>query len=172
MRGIHTVQRLFTDYARNAPDDRPLVAYGGLVALFNAIFAGFLLAARQTSHELPERVGLDDIILFGVATHRLSRLLAKDSVTSVLRAPFTQFEEPTGMSELKERPRGTGWQHALGELLTCPFCLGQWVAAFFAYGFVFAPRSTRFVASIFTIVTLSDFLHLTYDMFKQQDEQQ
>ena len=42
------------------------------------------------------------------------------------------------------------------------FCLGQWIAAFLAYGLVFAPALTRFVASIFAMLTLSDFLHQAY----------
>ena len=42
------------------------------------------------------------------------------------------------------------------------FCLGQWIAAFFAYGLVLAPALTRFVASVFAIVTVSDFLHQAY----------
>jgi hypothetical protein len=171
MSSTNMVQRLFADYARNAPDDRPLAAYGGLIGLFNATLVGFLLAARRAGRPLPEHVGFGDIVLLGVATHKLSRLLAKDTVTSALRAPFTEFEQPAGDGELKEKPRGSGWQHALGELLTCPFCLGQWVAAFFAYGLALAPRSTRLVGSIFAIVAVSDFLHLAYGAVKQQAEQ-
>jgi Protein of unknown function (DUF1360) len=52
-------------------------------------------------------------------------------------------------------------RRSLGELLTCHFCVGQWVAAFFTYGLVFAPAVTRLLASIFAIVALSDYLHQT-----------
>ncbi len=41
---------------------------------------------------MPERIGPGDILLLGVATHKLGRLLAKDWVTSFLRAPFTTFK--------------------------------------------------------------------------------
>lgn len=37
--------------------------------------------------------------------------------------------------------------------------MGQWVAAMFGYLFVFWPRVTRFVAAVFTVLTLSDLLH-------------
>jgi hypothetical protein len=60
---------------------------------------------------------------------------------------------------------------ALGELLSCPFCVGQWVAAGFIYGLVFAPRVTRLVASIFAILTLSDFLHYAYEAAQQRAQQ-
>jgi len=62
----------------------------------------------------------------------------------------------------KEQPRGSGLRRAIGELLICIFCVGQWIAAFFAYGLVLAPALTRFVAAIFAILTVSDYLHQAY----------
>ena len=59
----------------------------------------------------------------------MARLLTKDTVVSPIRAPFTRFEGPGGPSEVNERVRGRGWRHAIGELITCPFCAGEWVAA-------------------------------------------
>jgi hypothetical protein len=38
----------------------------------------------------------------------------------------------------------------------------MWVAAFFTYGLVFVPRVTRLVATILTVLTISDHLHQTY----------
>jgi hypothetical protein len=51
---------------------------------------------------------------------------------------------------------------AIGELALCPYCLSQWVAAAFACGLVGAPRTTRFVASIYAAETVSDFLQQAY----------
>lgn len=161
-------QNLFAGYAR---ENRPLAAYAGLVGIFNAAFAAFLVVAKKANRPIPERVGLGDIVLFGVATHKLSRLLTKDVVTSSLRAPFTEFEGQAGLNEVNEKPRGTGMQRALGELLSCPFCTGQWIAAFFAYGLVLSPRITRLVGSIFAMLTLSDFLHLAYEATRKRAEQ-
>lgn len=42
----------------------------------------------------------------------------KDPVTSPFRAPFAVYEESTGAGEVRETPRGTGMQKALGELFT------------------------------------------------------
>ena len=39
-----------------------------------------------------------------MATHKLSRIIAKDPVTSPLRAPFTTFEGTSGPAELAEEP--------------------------------------------------------------------
>src|SRR5690606_41186876 len=57
------------------------------------------------------------------STHKLSRLLAKDPVTSPIRAPFTRYKGVSGPAELREEPRNT-----VGELLSCPFCIAQWTA--------------------------------------------
>lgn len=100
-------------------EPRPLSAYLGLIGLFNSLFSGFLLLVRARRRALPERVDAKDIVLLGIATHKLSRLLAKDSVTSPLRAPFTTFKGPGEMaSELSESPRGANWQRPIGELVT------------------------------------------------------
>jgi hypothetical protein len=160
-------QHPFAGYSR---EYRPLAQYGVLVAVYNLLFAGFLQAAKRSGRSLPPRVGLFDVLLLGVATYKLSRLLAKDSVMSVLRAPFTEYEGPSGASEVNERPRGRGMQKALGELLTCPFCVGQWIAAMMAYGLVLAPAATRLVATIFSAVTLADFLQYGYEAVRQQSE--
>lgn len=142
--------------------DQELPSYAALAGLFNLIFAGFLLLVRRTGRPLPERVDVRDIVLLGVATHKLSTLIADDAITSPIRAPFTERQEKESPKSVEEQPRGKGLRRSLGELLTCHFCTGQWIASFFTYGLVFAPAVTRLIASIFAIVTISDHLHQTY----------
>lgn len=143
-------------------EDRPLGAYATLIGLFNLLFGIFLLVSKGSDHPIPQRVRLSDVLLLGVATHKLTYLLSNDVVTSPLRAPFTEYQEMESPSNVEEQPRGTGLRKAIGELVVCVFCLGQWVAAFFAYGLVLAPAVTRFVATIFAILTVSDHLHQLY----------
>jgi hypothetical protein len=142
--------------------EEPLPSYAALAGLFNLILALFLLIARKTGRPIPERIEARDIALLGVATHKLSMLVANDAVTSPLRAPFTELQEKQSPKKVDERPRGKGLRRSLGELLTCHFCVGQWVASFFTYGLVLAPAFTRLVASIFAVVALSDHLHQVY----------
>ena len=142
--------------------EEPLPFYAALAGLFNLILALFLLIARKAGRPIPERIEARDIALLGVATHKVSLLVAHDAVTSPLRAPFTELQEKQSPKRVSEKPRGKGLRRSLGELLTCHFCVGQWVASFFTYGLVFAPAVTRLVASIFAIVALSDHLHQTY----------
>jgi Protein of unknown function (DUF1360) len=150
----------FESYAE--PEDRPpFRTYTALATLFNAGFAGALLAARR-SGRLPDRIETRDVILLGTASHKLSRLLAKDKVTAFLRAPFTEYQGRGGPAEVEERARGEGPRRAIGELLICPYCLGLWMSGAFHAGMLFAPRITRVVASALTALTLSDFLQIAY----------
>ena len=139
-----------------------LYSYATLIAVFNLIFAVFVLVAKRTGRSIPERVDVRDIALLGVATHKLSLTGAQDAVTSPLRAPFTELQEKESPKSVQERPRGEGLRRSIGELVTCQFCLGMWAAAFFTYGLVLAPRVTRLFATVLTVLTISDHLHQTY----------
>ena len=143
-------------------EPRPLGSYALLVALFNALVVGFLLAVRRSSRELPERIAVGDVLLLGAATHKLSRLVTKNKPTSALRAPFTEYEGPAGRGEVEEKPRGEGLRRAIGELLVCPYCMGLWVATALACCLVLLPRTTRFVAAIFSILGLSDLFQIAH----------
>lgn len=143
-------------------EERPLAAYGALATTFGASMAASLALLRANGRELPERPSAADLLLLGVATHKLSRLITKDRVTSFVRAPFTRYQEPAGHGEIDEQPRGGGIRLAVGELLVCPYCVAQWIASGLALGLVAAPRATRFVAGIYVVETVSDVLQLAY----------
>jgi hypothetical protein len=129
---------------------------------FNVALAAGLAGARRRGHDLPKRIDGRDLVIAGVATHKLSRLIAKDKITAFARAPFTEFEQPGGPAEVEERARGDGLRRTIGELLVCPYCLGMWVSGGFHVGLVVAPRATRFTASVLTGLTISDFLQIAY----------
>jgi hypothetical protein len=137
------------------------------LATYTAAVGAIAAIARLTGRQLPERPGTADLVLMAVATHKLSLLLTKGTVTSPLRAPVTRFEGPAGEAELNESPRGAGARHALGELLTCPFCSAVWIASGLAVGLVFAPRQTRYGMGVASALAAADFLHLGYDAAKQ-----
>lgn len=147
-----------------APPERrpPLLAYGVLSAVFGSLVAAAILALRRSGRELPDRIGAGDFALVAVASHKASRLLAKEKVASFIRAPFTELRGKGGPAELEEAPRGGGARRAIGELLVCPYCLGMWIATGFALGIAVAPRLTRFVATVLSAVTVSDFLQIAY----------
>lgn len=143
-----------------SPDEpTPLGGYAALMGTYVAAAGGFLVLGRD---RLPERISLGDFALLAVATHKLARIVTKDWVTSPLRAPFVEYQESAGSGEVVEKARGTGLRRALGDLLTCPWCIGPWVAGALFAGFTAAPRATRTLATIFSAVAVSDSLHQIY----------
>lgn len=149
-------------YSATAEEDRPLRGYAALLGIYLSYVLGLVGIGRQMGARLPERLAPADIALVAVATHKVARILTKDPVTSPVRAPFTRFGGPSGDGEIHEEVRGTGLRHAIGELLTCPFCIAQWIATLFAFGLVVAPRPTRLCASVFAAVTGADLLQFAY----------
>lgn len=161
--------RQATEY--RAGEDRPIGGYVRAMGVYSGVTAAAIGMARLTGRRAPARVTPWDVVLLGTATHKLTRILAKDAVTSPLRAPFVRYRGPSGDSELAEEVREHGGtKHAVGELLTCPFCLAQWVATAFVAGSVFAPGITRLATATFAGVALSDFLQLAYATLQRTAE--
>ena len=155
-------------YAGYAPPQErpPLAAYATFATVFHAAMASAVMAAKRSGRDLPQHVEPGDLVLIGTASYKLSRLISKKKVTAFVRAPFTELEGRGGPAELEEKPRGRGLQRAVGELLTCPYCLGLWASGGFHAGLLFAPRATRFSASVLTALTISDFLQMAYKAFE------
>jgi hypothetical protein len=145
-------------------EQRPLGGDLGAMGVYIGLVSAAATAVRASGRELPDRIPVGDAFLLTVATFRLARRIAKDPVTAPLRAPFVRFEGPSGHAEVAEEVREHGGvKHAVGELLTCPFCLAQWVGTGFAFGYVTAPKATRLAALTMTMVAGSDVLQFVYD---------
>lgn len=148
----------FSGYADSS---EPLGAYSALTTVFTtALVAGLTSAYRRG--RLPDEIATKDIVVLGMATHKLARLLTKDAVTSFVRAPFVRLEEKSGTNSIKESPRGTGLRRSIGELLSCPECTGQWVASGLIVGLVHAPRPTRVLGSLYAALAIGDLLQFVY----------
>jgi hypothetical protein len=142
-------------------DEQLLAEYASMLAFYIAGVA-MLTGIALKEDRLPRRFSLLDLALLGVATHKLSRIVAKDRITGILRAPFVNYIRSSGAGEVEEEPRGRGLQRGIGQLISCPYCVAPWCATALGFGLVFAPRVTRFVAGILGSVALSDFLHRAY----------
>lgn len=133
--------------------------YARLAGVYTGAVALAGLAFRLSGMRLPDRVGAGDVALLGTATYKLSRLLTKDKVTSFLRAPVASFDSEGAGPEVNDRPRGEGLPRAVGELITCPFCTGQWVGTALFGAYLFNPRLGRSVAGLLSALALADSLH-------------
>lgn len=143
-------------------EERPLRAYAATMMVYGTTVAGLAAGTRLTGRTVPDRMRAEDILLTAVATHKLGRLIARDPVTSPLRAPFTSYQGTMGPAELHEDPRGEGARKTIGELITCPFCTGVWVATGLTTGLVYLPRTTRLTMGTLSALAGADLLQYAY----------
>lgn len=154
-----------------AGHDRPLSGYLATMVWYAGTTLALAGLTRLLGRRPPARVSGWDLVLWTGATHKLARLVSKDAVTSPLRAPFTRYREPAGHAEVNEEVRAeSSGRHAVGELVSCPFCLAVWIATGFGYGLVLAPGPTRLVMAGLTSVAGSDFLQLAYERLKNDPD--
>lgn len=130
---------------------------------------GALLYAGAKTKRLP-RMSAADIALLGVATHRLARIVSRDKVTMPLREPFTELEGTAGAGEVNERPKGRGLRRAIGTLLSCPYCMGPWIASALTAALALRPRETRVVCAMLAVTTVADFMHQSYAFMRRASD--
>jgi Protein of unknown function (DUF1360) len=138
--------------AEPAASARPLPEYAAIMSVFSAALGGFVVLARN---RIPERVGAGDVARVGLASYKIGRLVAKDEVTSWMRAPVTRDEDA-------QKPEREGMARALGELVTCPYCIGLWVSAGLTGALVVRPRETRLVTTVFGAQAVADFVNAAF----------
>ncbi|MFH8410243.1 DUF1360 domain-containing protein [Streptomyces sp. NPDC018019] len=148
----------------------PLRGYAVLAGSYAGATALFALGFRKSGRTLPSRIPPWDLLLLGTATYKASRLLAKDKITSLVRAPFTRRKEAISASEVMDEPRGHGLRLAVGELLACPFCLAAWISTSLVCGYTVAPRATRLVAGGLSAVTISDWMQYAWSITQERAE--
>ena len=153
------LERTEREYAGR--EEMPLGGYAAIMGAFVALFGPMLFVASRRG-ALPRSWRLRDIVLIGIASHKFSRILTRDTVTAPLRAPFTRFEKKIGAGEVEEKPRGRGLQRALGSLASCQYCSSVWTAASLTALHLARPRMARTVAAVLTMVTVSDWMHRAY----------
>lgn len=138
-----------------------MAGYAAMLGVYG-VAAGAAVVGLRRRRTRVRRPGVGELVLLALATQHLTRVIAKQGVTSPLRAPFTAYEGPAGEGEVNERVVAEGWRHAVGELLSCPFCLGQWSASALVAGSVAAPQLTTAAVTVLATAQLSDYLQLVY----------
>lgn len=146
-------------------DPRPIGGYVMLLGAYSAAVGAAVVGLRSRKDRV-ETPRVFDFVLFALATQRLSRMVAKDSVTSPVRLPFARFQEPAGEGESNEEVVGQGARHAIGELVTCPFCVAQWAATGLVVGSLAAPKATTAAINTLAAVQMNDFLQLIFGLLR------
>jgi hypothetical protein len=150
-----------------AVETRRSPPYGAYAAITIA-FGGGLAAAGALARLLgrdPREGSTLDLVVLSAATFKAARTIARDEVTSFIRAPFVEGEAHTGDEEAKE----TGdFQQAIGELVTCSRCIGTWAAAGLASTQILAPRVGRLLTWTLAAAGANDFLQAGFAALTQK----
>jgi hypothetical protein len=131
--------------------------YEAYAAIAGAFFGG-LAAVAALSRKSPPGAAID-LAALAAATFKASRSLSKERVGSFMRQPFVEGDAEAGEDE---EPTGTGLQRAVGELVTCPRCLGTWVAAGLASTQMLTPRFGRLLTWTLGASAANDFLQAAF----------
>jgi hypothetical protein len=117
-----------------------------LISLFLGILTTF--ASRLMRHDREVVLRPFDLLLLGLSSFRLGRMIAYEGVTAPLREPFTEVKADGSGAGETVVAAGGGTRRVLGELLSCPICSGTWVAAGLVYGLQLLPQPTRLLLAI------------------------
>lgn len=147
-------------HARTADYGVVLSAYAVLAAMLAFV------VRRRTRGRLPA-VRPVDVVMLGLATFKLSRLVSKDKVLSPLREPFVEETEPGEGPEVNSTPARGGLRHVIGELVTCPFCISVWIATILMAVFTMAPRAVRLAASGLGALVVADSSQYMYSRLRK-----
>jgi uncharacterized protein DUF1360 len=133
------------------PDrEPPYEAYAAIVGAFLTGLGVVAALARRS----PPATALD-LVALSAATFKASRTVSRERVASFVRQPFVEGEANRGEDE---RPAGEGFQRAIGELVTCPRCIGTWSAAALASTQMLTPRFGRALTWTLAAGAANDFL--------------
>lgn len=141
---------------RPAQVQQERLTYVTLVGLFLGVLG--LFVSRERDRKQAFTLSPRDLALLGLATYRAGRVVAYDRVAEPFRAPVTETvpdEFDAGENVVAE---GTGIRKAIGELVSCPTCVGTWVAAGLIYGMHLAPGPTRLFAAILGVSGLAEVI--------------
>jgi hypothetical protein len=137
-----------------AATEPPYGAYAAIIGCFTGGLAAAGGLARALRRDPSAHTWLDFAAL-SVATFKVSRTIAKDEVTSFIREPFVEEHAHEG----DEHPVQTsGFDQAIGELVTCSRCVGTWAAGALAVTQVLAPRFGRLLTWSLAAAGMNDWL--------------
>jgi hypothetical protein len=127
--------------------------------VFLAVYAGAVVALYYLGR-LPHDIKTLDLLLLVFASARLMDIITTDEIMMWLREPFVQTEkvEIAGRQVLVRGGRGQGLRKAIGEMLSCPWCTGVWVAAGLAYLYFLIPKIIWLFILVFAISEIGSLI--------------
>ena len=128
-----------------------------LISVFLAVLATF--AGRVVRRDQDVALKPFDLLMLGLSSFRVGRMIAFEGVAAPLREPFTETRPDTSGAGVTVVAAGAGWRRVLGELVSCPICVGTWVAAGLVYGLHLLPRPTRVLLAIMSTTGVAELCY-------------
>jgi hypothetical protein len=128
-----------------------------LISVFLGIMGTF--AARLVKRDADVRLRPFDLLLLGLASFRIGRMIAFEGVAAPLRAPFTETQLDGSGAGQTVVAAGDGARRVFGELMSCPICLGTWVAAGLVYGLHLLPQPTRVLLAVMSTTGVAELCY-------------
>lgn len=143
----------------------PLRGYAMLLGIYATSSVSLFWWAHRRGRLL-KRVPLADLGVLAVGSHTLARMASKDRVTTVLRRPFTEYQgtQHAKPGEADERARHDHGplRQAVGELLTCPFCMTTWATSALFASYLADRRLGRSIAALLSTVSAAEMMQSAY----------
>ena len=108
-----------------------------LVGAYSALTLGAGVARRR--RDVPS---VSELVVVGLASHRVGRMLAFERVGEPFREPFTATVPDESGADDTVVARGRGVRWVVGELVSCPTCVATWAALAMSLMRRFAPGPT------------------------------
>lgn len=128
-----------------------------LISVFLGVLATF--ASRVVRRETDLTLKPFDLLLLGLSSFRMGRMIAFEGVAAPLREPFTETRADDSGAGQTVVAAGEGVRHVVGELMSCPICAGTWVAAGLVYGLHLMPRPTRVLLAIMSTTGVAELCY-------------
>ncbi len=134
-----------------------------ILILLDVVFVTLYISVMAVLYymgRLPTSIRPFDFVLLGLAAARLTDIISTDQIMQWLRRPFVKMEttEIAGHEVETRTGRGRGLKKVLGDLLSCPWCVGVWVAASLTYAYFLMPTVTWIFILILAIAEIGSLV--------------
>lgn len=103
------------------------------------------------------------LLLLGLASFRLTRLIVFDAITEKIRAFFLkEVVQENGQEgeEIYLVPRGSGVRKFIGELISCFWCTGIWTSGLLIVLYSLLPSVGIWVLAILSVAAIASLLEM------------
>ena len=97
-------------------------------------------------------------LVLSLVAYRVTRFVVYDTLVGTSLDSGSGFSQRVNLFAFTVTGQDRSWWRGkVGELITCPFCLGQWVGTGFVVAQVLWPRAARIVTAGFAAIGLGPY---------------